>query len=78
MKDAELSAKELSGVILVGGATRVPAVRLFVGELFGLTPLSDLDPEQVVALGAAVQADILSSERQDALLICLLYTSRCV
>ena len=69
MKDAELSAKELSGVILVGGATRVPAVRRFVGGLFGLTPLCDLDPEQVVALGAAVQADILSSERQDALLI---------
>jgi molecular chaperone HscA len=69
LKDAELSAKELSGVILVGGATRVPAVRRFVGELFGQTPLCDLDPEQVVALGAAVQADILSSERQDALLI---------
>ncbi len=69
MKDAELSAKELSGVILVGGATRVPAVRRFVGELFGQSPLCDLDPEQVVALGAAVQADILSSERQDALLI---------
>jgi len=69
LKDAELSAKELSGVILVGGATRVPAVRRFVGELFGQMPLCDLDPEQVVALGAAVQADILSSERQDALLI---------
>ncbi len=69
MKDAELAAKELNGVILVGGATRVPAVRRFVGELFGQTPLCDLDPEQVVALGAAVQADILSSERQDALLI---------
>lgn len=69
MKDAELTGKDLSGVILVGGATRVPAVRRFVGELFGQSPLCDLDPEQVVALGAAVQADILSSERQDALLI---------
>ena len=69
LKDAELTAKELTGVILVGGATRVPEVRRFVAELFGQTPLSDLDPEQVVALGAAVQADILSSERQDALLI---------
>ena len=69
LKDAELTAKELTGVILVGGATRVPEVRRFVAELFGQTPLCDLDPEQVVALGAAVQADILSSERQDALLI---------
>lgn len=69
MKDAELTGNDLSGVILVGGATRVPAVRRFVAELFGQSPLCDLDPEQVVALGAAVQADILSSERQDALLI---------
>ena len=69
LKDAELTASELTGVILVGGSTRVPAVRRFVAELFGQTPLCDLDPEQVVALGAAVQADILASERQDALLI---------
>lgn len=69
MKDAELSQRDLSGVILVGGATRVPAVRRFVEKLFGQKPLCDLDPEQVVALGAAVQADILAGEPTEALLI---------
>ncbi|MFO0576539.1 MAG: Fe-S protein assembly chaperone HscA [Polyangia bacterium] len=69
MKDAELAAGELDGVILVGGATRVPAVRRFVAELFKREPLCDLDPDQVVALGAAVQADLLASDRTDALLI---------
>ncbi|HNN94254.1 MAG TPA: Fe-S protein assembly chaperone HscA [Pseudomonadota bacterium] len=69
LKDAELTPKDLDGVVLVGGATRVPAVRRFVGELFGQPPLCDLDPDQVVALGAAVQADILQNARTDALLI---------
>lgn len=69
LKDAELSPNELDGVVLVGGATRVPAVRRFVQELFGQPPLCDLDPDQVVALGAAVQADILQNARTDALLI---------
>lgn len=69
MKDAELTAKDLSGVILVGGATRVPAVRRFVESMFGQKPLCELDPEQVVALGAAVQADILAGDKNDALLI---------
>ncbi len=69
LKDAELSPSELDGVVLVGGATRVPAVRRFVQELFGQPPLCDLDPDQVVALGAAVQADILQNARTDALLI---------
>ena len=69
LKDAELSPQELDGVILVGGATRVPAVRRYVAELFKHEPLHDLDPDEVVALGAAVQADILSGDRTDALLI---------
>lgn len=69
VKDAELKPEELDGVVLVGGATRVPAVRQYVAQLFGRTPLSDLDPDQVVALGAAVQGDILQSSRSDALLI---------
>lgn len=69
LKDAELKPEELDGVILVGGATRVPAVRRFVAELFKRAPLCDLDPDQVVALGAAVQADLLASDRTDALLI---------
>jgi molecular chaperone HscA len=60
LKDAGLEAAALSGVILVGGATRMPLVRRFVEKLFGQPPLADIDPDQVVALGAAVQADILA------------------
>src|SRR5450432_1273304 len=60
LKDAGLDAAALSGVILVGGATRMPLVRQFVEKLFGKPPLADIDPDQVVALGAAVQADILA------------------
>ena len=64
-------AKGLDGVILVGGSTRVPAVRRFVKDLFGLEPLADIDPDEVVALGAAVQADLLTSEspQHDVLLL---------
>jgi molecular chaperone HscA len=72
LKDAGLEAKELSGVILVGGATRMPLVRRFVRDLFGREPLGDIDPDQVVALGAAVQADILAGDgahREDVLLL---------
>jgi len=61
LRDAQVEGK-LDGVILVGGSTRVPAVRAFVKELFGMEPLFDLDPDEVVALGAAVQADLLTSE----------------
>ena len=60
LKDAGLEPAALSGVILVGGATRMPLVRQFVEELFGRAPLADIDPDQVVALGAAVQADMLA------------------
>ncbi|MFP2905834.1 Fe-S protein assembly chaperone HscA [Pyxidicoccus sp. 3LFB2] len=70
LKDAGVTAGELDGVILVGGATRVPAVRRYVAELFGREPLGDIDPDQVVALGAAVQADLLTNEnRQDEVLL---------
>lgn len=60
LKDAAVLASDLSGVILVGGATRMPLVRRFVTELFGREPLADIDPDQVVALGAAIQADLLA------------------
>ena len=60
LRDAELTAAQLDGVILVGGATRMPLVRQFVHQQFGREPLSDIDPDQVVALGAAVQADVLT------------------
>ncbi len=69
LKDAELTRDELDGVILVGGSTRSPIVRDFVTDLFAKTPLSDLDPEQVVALGAAVQADVLAGGRKDVTLL---------
>jgi len=76
LKDAGLTpgnGAQLDGVILVGGATRVPAVRAFVEQLFGREPLGDIDPDQVVALGAAVQADLLAGPRdlprEDVLLL---------
>jgi molecular chaperone HscA len=70
LRDAGLGADELSGVILVGGATRMPIVRSFVAELFGQEPLADIDPDEVVALGAAVQADLLASGgRSDVVLM---------
>jgi len=71
LKDAGISPEELDGVILVGGATRVPLVRRYVRDLFKHEPLADIDPDQVVALGAAVQADLLagSGPRDDVLLL---------
>ena len=70
LKDAGVTAAELDGVILVGGATRVPAVRRFVAELFGREPLGDINPDQVVALGAAVLANLLTTvDRQDDVLL---------
>jgi molecular chaperone HscA len=71
LKDAGVEGKELDGVVLVGGSTRTPFVREFVAKLFEQKPLSDLDPDQVVALGAAVQADMLggSGPRNDVLLL---------
>jgi molecular chaperone HscA len=69
LKDAELTKEALDGVILVGGSTRSPVVRDYVASWFECQPLSDLDPEQVVALGAAVQADVLAGGRQDVTLL---------
>jgi molecular chaperone HscA len=70
LKDAGITADALDGVVLVGGATRTPAVRRYVEELFGKAPLADIDPDQVVALGAAVQADLLTNvHRQDEVLL---------
>lgn len=63
LRDAELTVSEVKGVVMVGGATRMPMVRRAVGELFGTEPLVDLDPDQVVALGAALQANLLAGNR---------------
>jgi len=70
LRDADLSAADIQTVIMVGGATRVPAVREAVGRLFGKAPLTSIDPDQVVAIGAAMQADRLVGNRQgDELLL---------
>ncbi|MBM4777657.1 MAG: Fe-S protein assembly chaperone HscA, partial [Archangiaceae bacterium] len=70
LKDAGFTAADIKGVVLVGGSTRVPAVRTFVESIFGKPPLADIDPDQVVALGAAIQADLLTNaERQDEVLL---------
>ncbi len=62
LTDAELTTADVDGVVLVGGSTRVPLVRAQVGAFFGSEPHCDLDPDRVVALGAALQADILTGE----------------
>jgi molecular chaperone HscA len=67
--DSGLSLSEIDKVILVGGSTRVPAIREGVKEFFGLEPFTELDPDEVVALGAAVQADILAGNNKDVLLL---------
>ena len=69
LDDAGLEPREVDEVVLVGGSTRVPLVRRLVEELFGRTPHSDLNPDEVVAVGAAVQADILISGRREMLLL---------
>ena len=69
MQDAALEPADIEDVILVGGSTRIPLVRSSVESLFGRTPHSDLDPDEVVALGAAVQADVLVWGRRDLLLL---------
>jgi len=69
LADAGLEPAEVDEAVLVGGSTRVPFVRRIVSELFGRTPHSELNPDEVVALGAAVQADILISGRREMLLL---------
>ncbi len=63
MRDAGLEPDQINGVVMVGGATRMPVVQREVGRLFGSAPLTDLDPDQVVALGAALQANLLAGNR---------------
>lgn len=63
LKDANLQVDDIDGVVLVGGATRMPNIRKAVGAFFQTTPLSNLDPDKVVALGAAIQANLLAGNR---------------
>jgi Fe-S protein assembly chaperone HscA len=69
LKDAELAAADVSEVIAVGGSTRVPLVRRYMEELFGRPPLVSIDPDEVVAVGAGIQAGILTGGRRDMLLL---------
>jgi len=69
LSDAELDTSQIDEVVLVGGSTRIPLVRRLVAELFGKTPHSELNPDEVVALGAAVQADILITGNREMLLL---------
>jgi len=69
MKDAGLKPDAISEVVMVGGSTRIPLVRERVQELFGRVPHTELNPDEVVALGAAVQADILGGGKRDMLLL---------
>lgn len=65
LRDAKLSIEDIKGVVLVGGATRMPQVRRAVTKFFGQPPLTNLDPDKVVALGAAIQANTLAGNRSE-------------
>lgn len=69
LRDAQVEPEALDGVVLVGGMTRMPAVRAYTRELFGREPLSDIDPDLIVAQGAALRADLLAADEPQVLLL---------
>ncbi len=71
LRDADIRTEEVADVVMVGGATRVPLVRRRVAELFGRAPHVDIDPDRVVAIGAAIQADVLAGNKPDGEMLLL-------
>ena len=71
LRDAGITASEASGVVMVGGSTRMPSIQRAVGDFFGQTPLTNLNPDEVVALGAAIQANALAGNSRDGDLLLL-------
>lgn len=71
LKDADVSTEDVLQVVMVGGSTRVPAVRAQVGDFFGRPPLTTIDPDRVVAIGAAIQADVLVGNKPDSEMLLL-------
>ncbi|MCC6373300.1 MAG: Hsp70 family protein, partial [Moraxellaceae bacterium] len=71
LRDANLKANDILDVVMVGGSTRVPLVRQKVAEFFGRQPLTNIDPDKVVAIGAAIQADVLVGNKPDAEMLLL-------
>src|SRR5438552_349657 len=69
LKDASISARDINEVVLVGGQTRMPAIQQMVKDLFGKEPHRGVNPDEVVAVGAAIQAGVLKGEVKDVLLL---------
>ena len=69
LKDANITTEQLDNVILVGGSTRIPLIRERIGEIFNQKPLCEIDPDLVVAMGAAIQADVLAGNQKEDMLL---------